>query len=223
MSPSLPSLIPLLWLSSPALPIGSYGYSRALEQAVTRGVVHDEASLHGWLDGVLRHQLATLDAPILARVYWAAQSGDLAQAHSYCELLAACRETRELSLEDVQLGGSLLRLLRDLRVVDIDGLGPKPGHAAVYGLACARLGVAVDQAISAYLFAFVENQVTCALKCMLLGQTVGQRVLLKLMATIPALVTHVLALDDTEIGSYAPGLSMLSALHETQYSRLFRS
>lgn len=216
-------LIPLLWLASPALPIGSYGYSRALEQAVTRGAVHDERTLHDWIDGVLRNQLATLDAPVSLRVYLAAQAGDVARITHYCALLNACRETRELALEDIQLGGSLVRLLRDLQVVGTEQLAPKAGHAAVFGWACSHFGVPLEQAISAYLFSFVENQVTCALKCMLLGQTAGQRVLFAFMRAIPSLLPAILALADDELGSYAPGVSMFSALHETQYSRLFRS
>ena len=30
-------------------------------------------------------------------------------------------------------------------------------------------------------------------------------------------------LNDDELGNFAPGLALLSARHETQYSRLFRS
>src|SRR4051812_39211955 len=66
------AMLRLLWLASPALPVGAYGYSRGLEQAVTRGLVHDEASLTRWIRGVLTRQLATLDAPVMVRVLRAA-------------------------------------------------------------------------------------------------------------------------------------------------------
>jgi urease accessory protein len=48
-------------------------------------------------------------------------------------------------------------------------------------------------------------------------------VLLAGIAAIPATLDVGLALDEDEIGAAAPGLAALSARHETQYTRLFRS
>jgi urease accessory protein len=217
------ALVRLLWLASPALPVGAYGYSRGLEQAVARGYVHDESSLEGWVRGVLTRQLACLDAPVMVRVLRAARRDEFAEVARWSELLAANRESRELSLEDVQVGASLLRLLREQGVEGASRLGNKAGHATAFGVACAHYGVAEEAAVSAYLFSFAESQVTAALKCMLLGQTAGQRVLGSLIRVIDGLVHTVLTRDDGELGSFAPGLALLSALHETQYSRLFRS
>jgi urease accessory protein len=90
-------------------------------------------------------------------------------------------------------------------------------------VACARFHVPERAAVSAFLFAFAENQVTAALKCLSMGQTAGQRVLNELMSEIEGLSQSVLARPDAALGSFAPGLSLASALHEAQYSRLFRS
>lgn len=217
------ALVRLLWLASPALPVGAYGYSRGLEQAVARGFVHDEGSLERWVGGVLTRQVACLDAPIMVRVLRAARADDFAAVERWSELLAANRESRELSLEDVQVGASLARLLCELGVESAARLGKRAGHATAFGVACAHYAVSDQAAVSAYLFSFAENQVTAALKCMLLGQTAGQRVLGSLMSRVDALIPVVLTREDDELGSFAPGLSLLSALHETQYSRLFRS
>ena len=217
----------LLWLSSPALPIGAYAYSRGLEQAVARGMVSDEASLGRWIDGVLTHQVASLDAPVMLRVLRAATAGDGAGVAYWNEFLCANRESAEFALEDAQVGGSLLRLLRDQGVDAVRMLDPcaelRPAHAAVFGVACAHFRVPPDHSILGYLLAFAENQVTAALKCLQLGQTAGQRVLNASMAKLDALVAAVLERPDAELGAYAPGLALASALHETQYSRLFRS
>jgi urease accessory protein len=56
-----------------------------------------------------------------------------------------------------------------------------------------------------------------------LGHTSGQRILLALGAEIGAAVAAAAALDDAEIGTTLSGLAIASALHETQYTRLFRS
>jgi len=221
------ALARLLWLSSPALPIGAYAYSRGLEQAAERGLVSDEGSLTRWIDGVLTHQVASLDAPVMLRVQRAAAAGDASAVASWNEFLCANRESAEFALEDAQLGGSLARLLAAQGVEAVRLLGacadPKPAHAAVFGVACALFGIAPEASVLGYLLAFAENQVTAALKCLQLGQMAGQRVLGALIARLDALVSSVLARPDTELGAFAPGLALASALHESQYTRLFRS
>ena len=87
----------------------------------------------------------------------------------------------------------------------------------------AQWHIDVREALLAYLWAWLENQVMAALKAIPLGQTDGQRMLLELGETLPAIVDAAAALDDEEIGSFVPGLAMASSRHETQYSRLFRS
>jgi urease accessory protein len=47
--------------------------------------------------------------------------------------------------------------------------------------------------------------------------------LLALGEEIPTAVANAAALRDDEIGASLPGLAIASALHETQYTRLFRS
>jgi hypothetical protein len=56
-----------------------------------------------------------------------------------------------------------------------------------------------------------------------LGHTAGQRMLLALGEEIPTAVANAAAYRDDEIGASLPGLAIASSLHETQYTRLFRS
>jgi urease accessory protein len=220
------SVTRLLWLASPALPIGAYAYSRGLEQAAARGDVSDEVSLGAWIAGVLGHQVATLDAPVMLRARRAAADEDWAAVEHWSEFLCANRESAEFALEDAQLGGSLCRLLEGLGVASVarlGSLGARVGHAVAFGVACAHFSIAQEGAVAAYLFSFVENQLGAALKCLRLGQSAGQRVLARLIGEIDALVPEVLNRADEALGAFAPGLALVSALHETQYSRLFRS
>ena len=61
------------------------------------------------------------------------------------------------------------------------------------------------------------------MKSVPLGQTEGQRMMLALTARIDAAVEQAAAMPDDELSNLAPGLALLSARHETQYSRIFRS
>jgi urease accessory protein len=62
-----------------------------------------------------------------------------------------------------------------------------------------------------------------AVKAVPLGQTDGQKILVKLGDSFSFHVEKALKVKDEDIGNFAPGLAMLSSKHETQYSRLFRS
>ena len=75
--------------------------------------------------------------------------------------------------------------------------------------------------MQAYLWGWLENQASVLMKAVPLGQTDGQRLLLRLGAGIPALVDA--AARSETLSNFLPGLAIASCRHETQYSRLFRS
>lgn len=226
-APTAPSaggpLLRLLWLASPALPIGAYAYSRGLEYAVDCGWVSDVDSVASWIEGVLESQIATLDGPVLARLYDAYQAGDAARVTRWNALLRASRETSEMALEDRQLGLSLGKVLREAGIAEAQQLAEAASYAQLFALACVHYGVSRADAVLGYMFAFAEGQVTAASKVVPLGQSACQRVLARLFASLSALVELSLALPDDELGSFTPGLTLASMLHETQYTRLFRS
>lgn len=95
--------------------------------------------------------------------------------------------------------------------------------AGAFAAAAAHWGIASGTACAGYAWAWCESQVTAAIKLVPLGHTAGQRVLLALGDAIEAAVETALDTDDEEIGYGMPGLAIASALHETQYTRLFRS
>jgi urease accessory protein len=204
----------LLQLASPALPVGAYSYSGGLEAAIDAGLVQDAASAQRWIGDVLEHSLARMEAPLMLRMI---ERPDPA----WNELFLASRETAELRAETVQMGYSLAKLLDSL------GLEPIEEQEITFPLAYAHAvrccGLAAREALVAYLWAWLENQVMAALKAVPLGQTDGQKILLALGARLEPLAARAAALGDDELGNFAPRLAILSSRHETQYSRLFRS
>jgi urease accessory protein len=215
-----------LWqLISPALPVGAFAWSQGQEFAVESGWVRDEAGAAAWIGGLLRHPLAQQDVPVLARCHAAWQQGDHAAAEHWSRRLLAMRESAELREEDRQLGAALARLLTDLGVAPAERWtrGEPASFACLFALASVHWHVPLEEAAQGYLWAWCENQVAAAIKLIPLGQTAGQRLLSTLIEHIPAAVTRGLAVDDDDIGYSAPGVALASALHETQYTRLFRS
>jgi len=197
----------LLQLASPTLPVGAYSYSGGLEAAIEAGIVKDAASAQRWIGDVLEHSVARMEAPMLLKMM---EQPDV----QWNEMFLASRETAELRAETVQMGYSLNRLLPELGIEACPF--EEPSFPAVYAHAARAWGIAPRQALVAYLWAWLENQVMAAVKAVPLGQTDGQKMLLKVGARLHEV-------SEEEPGNFAPGLAILSSRHETQYSRLFRS
>jgi urease accessory protein len=212
-------------LVSPALPVGAYAYSHALEWAIGEGWVPDEAGVERWIHGLLHHVWSQVDVPVLLRLREAFESGDATSVRRWAEFLTASRESAELQAEDRVMGQGLARLLNDLGIVQAAAWTADPACAMPlpWALASQHWRIAPLASAAGMLWTYVEHQVSAAVKLVPLGQTAGQRMLGSLGEQIPAAVTCGMAVPDDEIGAAAPGLAIASALHETQYSRLFRS
>ena len=219
----LRSLLAVLQLASPALPVGGFAYSQGLEQAIADGLVVDEAGAQRWIADVLALVIARLEAPLWLRAYDAAAVGDAAAFTRWNAELLASRETRELREETRQMGGSLLRAMPALAVVAPCAQRQGLSYPAAFAWCCAQLGVDREAGLAAYVWAWFENQVLVAVKTVPLGQMAGQRLLLAGHETIAQAVQTAMALPDDEMGACAIGYAIESARHETLYSRLFRS
>jgi len=223
------SMLQLWRLISPALPVGSYAYSQGLEYAIESKWVGDESTCLEWLEGILKNNLAYLDIPILKRFYhiWGKEYKlDSHQALEYWSAyLSASRETNELLLEDQQIGDALARLLTDIGFehAQVWQQHPKCSYSLMFALAGQQWEIPISDLALGYTWSWCENQVAVAMKAIPLGQTQGQKLLGTLMPIIHTVVETGLKIKDDGIGRTCPGQVMASALHEQQYSRLFRS
>lgn len=218
------ALIGLLQLVSPALPIGAFAWSQGLESAFELGWVSDEESLGEWLSGVLDDGLTRCELPLLARLQSAWAQDDHHALQHWNDWLQANRETRELAEEDRRLGQALTRLLDDLELLPVSGWLPRrPAYVTLFAWVAERRGIGIVDAQLGFAWAWLENQLAVACKALPLGQTAAQRLAERLRPCLAAAVDAANQLADDELGPILPGLALASALHETQYSRLFRS
>lgn len=224
------ALVRLLQLASPALPVGAYTYSQGLEWAVESGAVLTEADARRWIGDVLEWSIGRFEAPLAARLLAAWHDGEDGEVARLNDDFLASRETSELRAETAQMGYSLVRLLGDLdafaglpgwkaRLAAIDS----PAFPTAWTAAAAAWRIPAGQALAAYLWAWLENQVMAAVKAVPLGQSAGQRLLAELGAALPALAERAQRLPESQWSNFTPGLALASSRHETQYTRLFRS
>ncbi len=222
-----PALLKLMWLASPALPVGGFSYSEGLEAAVEAGLVTDAATASAWLTDQLHLALARSELAVAGKAFAAWRRNDIAAVAELNTWMAITRETQEMRLQTEQMGRSLAAWLTqqdaDGKAAALTALHPAPTWPVAFALAAERTGAPVREALLSFGFAWAENMVQASLKSVPLGQSAGQRVLSALADAIPGAVDAALALPTSGRQAFTPMLAILSARHEVQYSRLFRS
>ena len=222
----------LLQLSSPALPVGAYAYSRGFESAIEECAVHDLESTRIWISSLFRYSLTNLDLPMLVLFFRSWQQSDFQRVKRLNEFLLASRETAEFRLEDVQMGRSLGKLLQAFSI-NYQGVLSEPTFVSQFAQAGVAWGIQVEDLLHGFCWSWLESQVTVATKLVPLGQTEAQLLLSDLADEIEQATQlgqlkcgDVDADDDIvlgELGQCLPGLAIMSSRHEIQHTRLFRS
>jgi len=240
----------LFQLVSPALPVGAFSYSEGLEVLVQAGRIATAEALEVWLRaeldrGALRVEAAALVplAAALGRARMAAaagQGGDLAAALAEVQdldgWLLAARESVELRAQQRQMGQSLLRLLTDLGwPLPAGAPAPTPAGSAqpigagglAWPAAWAWAGVCLNlppaDLVEAYLYGWVANQISAAVRLVPLGPTQGQRLQLALAPLLAERAGALVASDPRRLWSGGVGAGLAQLSHRELYSRLFRS
>jgi urease accessory protein len=248
---SINGLYRLLAWASPAFPTGAFSYSHGLEAAAADGAVRDRATLESWVRATVVHGSGRVDADILRDAWHAAAAGDDAALAEANRRGRAYRATAELALESSQQGAAFVAAHEaawsdphppspacgrgvtapaPLTPLPLAGEGGARSatdegscHAAVFGAAAARAGVALPDALLAYLQAFAANLMSVGLRLGIIGQNDGQRILAALEPAVGAAVEASLIRGPEDFGAATFALDLASMAHETQYSRLFRS
>ncbi|MBO1923065.1 urease accessory UreF family protein [Thiomicrorhabdus sp. 6S3-12] len=216
-------LLRLLQLNSPSLPIGAYAYSQGLEAAVHQGQVADIKQAKAWMTLLLRQSLANNDLAVIAQAYAHWQQEDYAQLNLLAKTSRALRETEELLQEDSHLSRALLRLAEPMGVPIDDRFNRKTSFPVVYARFAQVWRVDLQQALTAFAWSWLENQIAALLKLCSIGQTQAQVMMLELDEVVLEAVKTAQNLPKDALGMSLPNYAILSAQHEIQYSRLFRS
>jgi urease accessory protein len=223
------ALYRLLAWTSPGYPTGAFSYSHGLEWAVEAGSVRDLSGLVEYVDAVLSRGGGWVDAVLFAHTWRAAANAQPEVLDEVSELAAAFRGSAETALESHQQGVAFLDVTRKAwphptldRFAERHA-GSTIAHSVVVALACAAHGISLEPSLHAYLHAFAANLVSAGARLIPLGQTHAQIAIARLSPIITRVVERALntALDD--LGTAAPAIELYSLLHETQYTRLFRS
>lgn len=231
----------LLQLVSPALPVGGFSYSEGLEALVQEGRLVDAPGVRRWLEAELARGTLAVEAAALAPLStgmkaWrdavaapdpeaaAEAARDVAQLDGW---LLAHREAPDLRAQQRQMGRSLLQLLADLGwPLPASGMAWSPPPLAwtsAWAWAGLALELEVHELVEAYLFGWVANQLSAAVRLVPLGTTQAQGLQLALGALIASRAAELVRADPCCLHSGGVGAGLAQLRHDELYSRLFRS
>ncbi|NCY13557.1 MAG: urease accessory protein UreF [Synechococcaceae bacterium WB8_1A_041] len=222
----------LLQLVSPALPVGAFSYAEGLEVLVQAGELRDAATLRAWLEAELQFGLLAVEAAALGPLQQAFKTSNMEQLLDLNDWLIAQREAPEMRAQQWQMAGSLLQLLAamgwplteqcqglKLTGLKLTGLG----WTAAWAWAGHCLNLAATDLVEAYLYGWLANQISAAVRLIPLGATEGQCLQLQLAPLISSQANYLISQDPRQMFSSGVGASLAQLQHGALYSRLFRS
>ena len=218
-----------LQLISPSLPVGAFSYSEGLEWLVQNQKVYDETTLFNWIESELSRGQITIEASSIAHIM-----RDLEHWNDHKDVqhkliieewnswLGSLRDSPDVRSQQIQMGESLLQLL-----IDLDH--PLPGNEKkfIWPIAWAWAGVCWDipqiDLVEGFLYSWVANQLSAALRLLSLGPTKAQQLQMKSLRLIKSQASYLLQHNPKEIWVGDVGAIMAQQSHIELYSRLFRS
>ena len=221
------ALLRLLQISDSAFPTGSFSHSMGLEAFAEAGELKDAEDL-GRIVKLYLSTLATSDCAALRASYGA----EVDALIHIDRLLSATKLTRELRAASASTGRRFLISVAALGIedealaafTDSAHSGSTPGNLAVgYGVAAPALGIGMDEALHAYLYASVASLVVAGQKTIPLGGSAAQRTLFELHGEMENAASESETVGIEEMHAFAPEIDVRSMYHERQRTRLYIS
>ena len=218
-----------LQLISPSLPVGAFSYSEGLEWLVQNKKVNNEITLFNWIESELLRGQITIEACSISHIMrdlllWS-KTKDIKNKcviYEWNSWLSSLRVSPDVRSQQTQMGESLLQLL-----IDLDHPLPDNEKKFIWPIAWAWAGVCWDipriDLVEGFLYSWVANQLSAALRLLSLGPTKAQQLQQKSLKLIKSQASYLLEQNPKEIWVGDVGAIMAQQSHVELYSRLFRS
>ena len=227
----LGSLLEILHITDPTLPIGGFSHSNGLETYVQQNLVKNVSTTQNFVESMLKNNYKYNDGLAVKLAYQYTTENNLEEILKLdveCHALKAPFEIRDGSQK---LGTRLIKiyskLLNDsfLNLIDSQILENKMhGHyAVIYGIITALLKLDLEKVICAFLYNAAVAMVTNAVKLVPLGQTDGQQIIFDVQGLIEKQTLEIIKLEKEIHGVCNTALDIKCMQHEHLYSRLYMS
>lgn len=225
------ALLAVLQLADGVFPAGGFAHSFGLETYAQDGRVTDREGLEAFVVAHLEGAAGPADAVAVAAAVRAAAESDRSAWLELDGRLEAMKAVPEFRAGSRQMGRQTARVAAAVaddpflaalaRAVE-DGLTPGH-HAAVFGAALGRRGVAPEPAAAAFLYSTATLLVGAGLRLIAVGQLDGQRILAAMLPRVARLAAIAAATPVDEMWSFTPALELAGLRHAGLERRLFRS
>jgi len=215
MSANTAHLVRLMAWLSPVFPTGGFAYSAGLEQAVADHLVHDENTLHSWLETLLIRGSFWNEAVLIAAAH--KQEDD---TESLSALAASLAPSAERHRETLDQGAAFLDAASAWGGSDLPRETPLP---VALGAVCQSASIPLIDTLTASLQTLISNQLQAAIRLSLIGQTGAARLLAALEPIVLATAARAETSTLDDLGGSAFLADIISARHETLEPRIFLS
>lgn len=209
----------LLQLADSAFPSGAYAFSDGLETLTQRGEVRSADDLTLFLRGQLRGGWGTQDAPACA-LAWQASAEQLHALDTLLDDLKLVEGPRKAS---ARIGGNLRKAALKLWPDELAELPETRHQATTFGVVARLLGASLEDAVTAYVSAWLLGRVTSATRLMKLGGLDAQHCAARCENEAQWCVNFALNAAPDDLSGFTPLLDIAAQEQSSLPERLFQT